>query len=97
MTLLCNLNRVDKKKQYNKILYKELYEILKNDNYIHEQFNNFEIKFLNYLKNNGEERGSDIFLYSLKEKNPQISIPIYNCEKYITECLNILMNEIKKV
>ena len=95
MTLLWNLNRVDKKKQYNKILYKEIYEILKSDNYIHEQFNNFEINFLNYLKNNGEERTSEIFLYSPKEKNPQISviIPIYNCEKYIKECLSSLIKQ----
>jgi glycosyltransferase involved in cell wall biosynthesis len=95
MTLLWNLNRVDKKKEYNKILYKEIYEILKNDNYIHEQFNNSEIKFLNYLKKNGEERASDIFLYSPKEKNPQISviIPIYNCEKYIKECLSSLIKQ----
>ena len=95
MTLLWNLNRVDKKKQYNKILYKEIYEILKSDNYIHEQFNNFEINFLNCLKNNGEERTSEIFLYSPKEKNPQISviIPIYNCEKYIKECLSSLIKQ----
>jgi glycosyltransferase involved in cell wall biosynthesis len=95
MTLLWNLNRVDKKKQYNKILYKEIYEILKSDNYIHEQFNNFEINFLNHLKNNGEERTSEIFLYSPKEKNPQISviIPIYNCEKYIKECLSSLIKQ----
>ena len=94
-TLLWNLNRVDKKKQYNKILYKEIYEILKSDNYIHEQFNNFEINFLNYLKNNGEEITSEIFLYSPKEKNPQISviIPIYNCEKYIKECLSSLIKQ----
>ena len=91
MILLWNLNRVDKKKKYNKILYKEIYEILKIDNYIHEQFNNFEINFLNHLKNNGEERTSEIFLYSPKDKNPQISviIPIYNSEKYIKKCLNI--------
>ena len=95
MTLLWNLNRVDKKKQYNKILYKEIYEILKSDNYIHEQFNNFEINFLNHLKNNGEVRTSEIFLYSPKEKNPQISviIPIYNCEKYIKECLSSLIKQ----
>ena len=95
MTLLWNLNRVDKKKQYNKILYKEIYEILKSDNYIHEQFNNFEINFLNHLKNNGEKRTSKIFLYSPKEKNPQISviIPIYNCEKYIKECLSSLIKQ----
>ena len=64
-------------------------------NYIYEQFNNSEIKFLNYLKNNGEERASDIFLYSPKEKNPQISviIPIYNCEKYIKECLSSLIKQ----
>ena len=94
-TLLWNLNRVDKKKQYNKILYKEIYEILKSDNYIHEQFNNFEINFLNHLKNNGEEITSEIFLYSPKEKNPQISviIPIYNCEKYIKECLSSLIKQ----
>ena len=95
MTLLWNLNRVDKKKQYNKILYKEIYEILKSDNYIHEQFNNFEINYLNHLKYNGEERTSEIFLYSPKEKNPQISviIPIYNCEKYIKECLSSLIKQ----
>lgn len=95
MTLLWNLNRVDKKKQYNKILYKEIYEILKSDNYIHEQFNNFEINFLNHLKNNGEVRTSEIFLYSPKEKNPQISviIPIYNCEKYIKDCLSSLIKQ----
>ena len=95
MTLLWNLNRVDKKKQYNKILYKEIYEILKSDNYIHEQFNNFEINFLYHLKNNGEKRTSEIFLYSPKEKNPQISviIPIYNCEKYIKECLSSLIKQ----
>ena len=90
MTLLWNLNRVEEKKQYNKIIYKEIYEILKNNNYLQEFFNKFEIKFLNYLKNYGEEYTSDIFFFSPNETNPKISviIPVYNFEKYIKECLS---------
>ena len=95
MTLLWNLNRVDKKKQYNKILYKEIYDILKNDNYIHDYFNDFEIKFLNHLINYGEENTSNLFIFSPNETNPKISviIPIYNCEKYIKECLSSLIEQ----
>jgi len=95
MTLLWNLNRVDKKKQYNKILYKEIYDILKNDNYIHDYFNDFEIKFLNHLINYGEENTSNSFIFSPNETNPKISviIPIYNCEKYIKECLSSLFEQ----
>ena len=95
MTLLWNLNRVDKKKQYNKILYKEIYDILKNDNYIHDYFNDFEIKFLNHLINYGEENTSNLFIFSPNETNPKISviIPIYNCEKFIKECLSSLIEQ----
>ena len=95
MTLLWNLNRVDKKKEYNKILYKEIHEILKNDNYIHDYFNDFEIKYLNHLINYGEENTSNLFIFSPNETNPKISviIPIYNCEKYIKECLSSLIEQ----
>ena len=97
LLLLKYLNKIDKKREYIKFLYKELYEILKNNNYFHKEFNEFEFKFLNYLKNFGEEITSDIYVYSPKDNiiNPKISIiiPIYNSENFIKLCLNSLINQ----
>ena len=91
------LKKIDKKREYIKILYYELYEILKNNYYFHNKFNEFEIKFLNYLINFGVEIIFDIYIYSTNDKiiNPKISIiiPIYNSEKYIENCLNSLINQ----
>jgi len=97
LTLLWNFNRVDNKKEYYKILYDEIYEILKTEIYFKEYFNNFEIKFFEYLKNYKKEIAFDIYINSkIYDKiNPKVSIiiPIYNSEKYLEDCLNSLINQ----
>ena len=94
-SLLWNLIRVDKKKEYIKLLYKEIYEILKDDNYLHYLFNNYEKIFLNYLLDYGDEITSEIYINTLSYNilNPKISIiiPIYNSEEFLEECLNSLL------
>ena len=95
LTLLWNFYRVDKKKDYIKILYQEIYEILKNNSYYYEHFNYFEIRLFKYLIQYGYEVAFDIFnnAKNINKKNPKISIiiPIYNSEKYILECFNSLI------
>ena len=95
MTLLWNFYRIDKQKEYIKILYKEIFEILKTNNYHNEQFTDFENRFFKYLIDYGDEISFIIFtsIHSFNKLNPAISIimPIYNSEKYIEECLNSLI------
>ncbi len=95
LTLLWNFNRVDNKKEYYKILYDEIYEIIKTENYFKEYFNNFEIKFFKYLIDYKKEIAFDIYINSkiYDKNNPKISIiiPVYNTEKYLEECLNGLI------
>ena len=64
LTLLWNFNRVDNKKEYYKILYEEIYEILKTENYFKEYFNNFELKFFKYLIGYKKEIAYDIYINS---------------------------------
>ena len=95
LTLLWNFNRVDNKKEYYKILYEEIYEILKTENYFKEYFNNFELNFFRYLIDYKKEIAYDIYINSqfYDKINPKISIiiPIYNSEKYLEECLKSLI------
>ena len=95
--LLWNLNRVDKKKEYIKLLYQEIYDILKINNYIHNFFNKYEILFLNYLLEFGYEITSDIYINTVNYNisNPKISIiiTIYNSYQFIEECLNSLIKQ----
>ena len=95
LTLLWNFNRVDNKKEYYKILYDEIYEIIRTENYFKEYFNNFEIKFFKYLIDYKKEIAFDIYINSkiYDKNNPKISIiiPVYNTEKYLEECLNGLI------
>ena len=91
-----NLNIIENKKEF-KFLYQEINEIIKKDNYLHNEFKNSELRFLNYLFNYDEEIAFDIFL-NIKKYNkthPKISviIPIYNSENFIKECLNSLINQ----
>ena len=94
---LKNLNIIENKKEYFKFLFNEIYEILKKDNYLHNQFNNFELKFLNYILNADEEVAFDIFLNNEKynKTHPKISviIPIFNSQNFIEECLNSIINQ----
>ena len=57
-----NLYRIDKKEEYIKYFHKGIFKILKNDNYFHKQFNNFENEFLLYLKEFGEKIALDFYL-----------------------------------
>jgi glycosyltransferase involved in cell wall biosynthesis len=97
MTLLWNLEKVDKKKEYIKIINQSVFKILKNKNYLPNHFSEKEKKFFNYLINYGEEITSEIYINSLNynKSNPKISliIPFNNCEKFIEECLNNLINQ----
>ena len=97
LTLLWNFYRVDKKKDYIKILYQEIYEILKNNSYYYEQFTYFENRLFKYLIDYGYEVAFDIFINmkNINKKNPKISIimPIYNSEKFIYECMNSLIHQ----
>ena len=92
-----NLNLIENKKEYFKFLFKEIYDILKKDNYLHNKFNNLELRFFNYSLNYDEEIVFDIFINIKKynKKHPKISIiiPIYNSEDFIEECLNSLLNQ----
>ena len=94
-TLLWNLKRNENKEEYFKYLYKDVFEILKNQKFLHLEFKKFEIRLFNYLIIYGDKIGADIFLNSLRynEINPKISIiiPIFNSENFIEECLNSLI------
>ena len=94
---LKNLNIIENKKEYFKFLFNEIYKILKKDNYLHNKFNNFELKFLNYILNYDEEVAFDIFLNINKynKTHPKISviIPIFNSQNFIEESLNSLINQ----
>ena len=94
---LRNLNIIENKKEYFKFLFQEINGIIKKDNYLHNKFNNSELRFLNYLLNYNEEIAFDIFLNTKKynKTHPKISviIPIYNSENFIKECLTSLINQ----
>ncbi len=97
---LRNLNIIKNKEIYFKLLFHEIYDILKKNNYLYNKFNNFDSRFLNYSLNYGEEIAFDIFL-NIKKYNkthPKISIimPIFNSENFIEECLSSLINQIFK-
>ena len=95
-TLLWNLNRI-KIKEYFKFFYKDVYNILKNGNYIKSKFNNYELRLFNYSINYGEEIASDIFFntinYNISYPTISIIIPFYNSENFIMECLNSLIHQ----
>jgi len=92
-----NLGRVDKKKEFIKIIYQQIYKILKRKNYLFNQINRNEKNFLNFLQKYGDEITYEIYKNTLNynKTNPKISIIIYfyNSEKYISECLNSLINQ----
>ena len=96
-SLFWNLERVDKKKKYIKLIYQNIYKILKNKNYLANQFNKKEKNFLNFLQDYGYEITYEIYKNTLNynKTNPKISIIIlfYNSEKFISECLNSLINQ----
>ena len=95
LVLLWNLNRIDKKKEFIQFLFKEIYIILKTDNYFHNKFSESEKRFLYNLKNYGEKITTEIYLSKYIKNNPKISIiiPIFNSEEFITECLNSLIKQ----
>ena len=94
-TLFWNLKRNEDIGEYFKYFYKDVFEILKSQNFLNSKFKNYELRLFNYLINYSEKIGADIFLNSLQynEMNPKISIiiPIFNSENYIKECLNSLI------
>ena len=94
-TLFWNLKRIEEKEVYFKYFYKDVFKILKSENFLHSKFKNFELRLFNYLILNDKKIGSDIFLNCLKYNNetPKISIiiPIFNSENFIEECLNSLL------
>ena len=96
-SLLWNLIRVDKKKEYIILLYNEIIEILKTENYLKYLFNKYENILLSNLVNYGVEFSTDIYINTLSYNilNPKISIimPIFNSEKYIEECLSSLLKQ----
>ena len=96
-SLLWNLIRVDKKKEFIKLIYQEIYEILKDNNYLDNLFNKYEKIFLNFLLEYGYEITSDIYMntlsYNISKPKISIIIPIYNSEEFIEECLNSLMKQ----
>ena len=96
-SLFWNLERVDKKKKYIKLIYQNIYKILKSKNYLVNQFNNKEKNFLNFLQDYGYEITYEIYKNTLNynKTNPKISIIIlsYNSKNNITECLNSLINQ----
>ena len=99
MSLIWNLNKIEKKdiRNYMKILYNYIYNILNRENYLYNRFKKFDLKILNYLKNYGDEITSDIFIYS-KSYNltkPKISIVIIinKNEKLIEKCFKSLIKQ----
>jgi len=58
---LWNLQRIDKKKDYIKIIYQNIYKILKNKNNLVNKFNKKQKKFLNHLLNYGDEIAYEIY------------------------------------
>ena len=94
-TLLWNIKRIDKKKEYFKFFYKDVYPILKKENFLAHKFNNLELRLFNYLIKYNEEIGSDIFLncidYNITHPKISIIIPIFNYINFIEECLNSLI------
>ena len=95
-SLLWNLERVDKKKEYIKIIYHYIYNILKNENYLVNQFNKKEKKFFNNLRDYGYKITYEIYINSLKfnETNPKISVIISKTSENLNEeCLNSLIQQ----
>ncbi len=93
-TLIWNLNRI-KNKEYFKIFYKDICNILIKGNYLQYKFNNYELRLFNYSINYGEEIASDIFFntinYNITYPKISIIIPFYNSENFIKESLNSLI------
>ena len=91
-TLLWNLDRVDKKKEYINIIYQNIYNILKNKNYLVNQFNKKEKNFFNYLRDYGDKITYEVYINTLNynETNPKISVIIFS-GKFIEECLKCLI------
>ena len=89
------------KKEYFKFFYKDIYNIIKNENYLQYKFNDYELRLFNYSLNYGEEITSDIFMntinYNITHPKISIIIPIYNSENYIKECLNSLIYQTFKI
>ena len=95
-TLLWNLERVDKKKEYIKIIYHYIYNILKKENYLVNQFNKKEKKFFNNLKDYGYNITYEIYINTLKfnKTNPKISVIITKTsENFNEECLSKLIQQ----
>ena len=95
-TLLWNLERVDKKKEYIKIIYHYIYNILKKENYLVNQFNKKEKKFFNNLRDYGYKITYEIYINSLKfnKTNPKISVIIIKTsENFNEECLSSLIKQ----
>ena len=96
INLLNNMLRVENKKEYIKLLYQEIYEILKNNIYL-PFFNKYESLFLNNLIEYGNEITSDIYINTLSNNisYPKISIiiPIYNSDQFIENSLKSLMKQ----
>ncbi len=94
---LWNLKRVDKKKDYFKYIYKDAFKIIKNNNYFHYIFNNFENRLFTYLIDYGDIVSSDIYLntisYNITKPIISIIISVYNSDNFIEECLNNLINQ----
>ena len=94
-SLFWNLERIDNKKEFIKIIYQHIYKIVKKKKIIY-LIKSLEMKkfFLIFYKN---KITYEIYKNSLNynKTNPKISIVIffYNSEKYISECLNSLINQ----
>ena len=58
-------DRVDKKEEYINIIYKNIYNILKNENYLINQFNEKEKNFFNFLRDFGDKITYEIYINSL--------------------------------
>ena len=90
------MERVDKKKEYIKIIYHYIYNILKNENYLVNQFNKKEKKFFNNLRDYGYKITYEIYINSLKfnKTNPKISVIITKTsENFNAECLSSLIQQ----
>ena len=86
-TLLWNLERVDNKKEYIKIIYHYIYNILKNENYLVNQFNKREKKFLKNLRDYGYKITYEIYINTLNfnKTNPKISVIISKISENFNE------------
>ena len=73
-TLIWNLKRIKKKKEYIKFLYNDIYKILINHNYLENSFNKFEKIFFNFLVSYGEIIALDFYLHPKKFNKLKLKI-----------------------